>query len=107
MTYQYSDADTEAANEHTPMLSHGNNAPNTKKPRRTFFRFFDVFAGGIYAPDASTYDPIEILLNTEDPRLRDRLTGKWRDNRLSELSFIGVVVCICFPKNTSRDCMQL
>jgi hypothetical protein len=102
MTYQYSDTDTEAANEHTPMLPQ-DNAGNKKNSRRSFFRFLDVFAGGIYAPDASTYDPIEILLNTEDLRERDRLTEKWRDNRLSELSFIGVVVCIQFSKYISRD----
>lgn len=55
-------------------------------------RVFDFFWGGVYAPGASTHDPIEILLNTEDSDERDRLTENWRDNRLNELSFVGVVV---------------
>jgi hypothetical protein len=54
--------------------------------------WLDFFWGGVYAPGASTHDPIEILLNTEDGDERDRLTEVWRDNRLSELSFVGVVV---------------
>lgn len=52
-----------------------------------------LFGGGIYLPDPSTYDPIEILLNTEDGKERDELTMQWRDNKLSELNFVGVVVC--------------
>ena len=55
-------------------------------------RVLDFFWGGVYAPGSSTHDPIEILLNTEDPDERDRLTEQWRDNRLNELSFVGVVV---------------
>jgi hypothetical protein len=31
----------------------------------------DFFWGGVYAPGASTYDPIEILLNTEDAEERE------------------------------------
>jgi hypothetical protein len=50
------------------------------------------FGGGIYAPNPSTYDPIKILLNTEDAEQKDELTTRWRDNKLSELSFVGVVV---------------
>lgn len=56
----------------------------------------DFFWGGVYAPGASTHDPIEILLNTEDPDEQDRLTELWRDNRLNELSFVGVVVSRAF-----------
>ena len=32
-----------------------------------------MFGGGIYLPDPSTYDPIEILLNTYDRSERDEL----------------------------------
>lgn len=53
-----------------------------------------LFGGGIYLPDPSTYDPIEILLNSEDGRETDELTTRWRDNKLSELNFVGVVVHI-------------
>jgi hypothetical protein len=52
-----------------------------------------MFGGGIYLPDPSTYDPIEILLNTYDRSERDELVKIWRDNKLSELNFVGVVVC--------------
>jgi hypothetical protein len=52
-----------------------------------------MFGGGIYLPDPSTYDPVEILINTEDRRERNHLTEMWRDNKLSELNFVGVVVC--------------
>lgn len=60
-------------------------------------RVFDFFWGGVYAPGASTHDPIEILLNTEDAEKRDELTENWRDNRLNELSFVGVVVSLDLP----------
>lgn len=90
------DHDPETASERTPIL--GANIPRrarkSKGARRCFYSLLDFFGGGIYAPDTSTYDPIEILLNTSDPHERDRLTERWRDNRLSELSFIGVVVCL-------------
>lgn len=58
----------------------------------TFTPCLQFFGGGIYAPDPSTYDPIEILLNASSEDERDRLTARWRDNKLSELSFVGVVV---------------
>jgi hypothetical protein len=58
----------------------------------TCLPFLQFFGGGIYAPDPSTYDPIEILLNAETEDERDELTAKWRDNKLSELNFVGVVV---------------
>jgi hypothetical protein len=33
-----------------------------------------------------------ILLNCESAEERDKLTMQWRDHKLNELSFIGVVV---------------
>jgi hypothetical protein len=51
-----------------------------------------MFGGGIFLPDPSTYDPIEILLNTHDRSERDELVKIWRDNKLSELNFVGIVV---------------
>lgn len=96
MTYP---SDIENAQESTPMLRRNSenrhrdrdaNKPGTSRP----LRVLHFFSGGIYAPDSSTYDPIEILLNTEDETEKDKLTERWRDNRLSELSFVGVVVRI-------------
>jgi hypothetical protein len=58
----------------------------------TCLPFLQFFGGGIYAPDPSTYDPIEILLNAETEEEKNELTAKWRDNKLSELNFVGVVV---------------
>jgi hypothetical protein len=88
-------SDIEVQNEREPLMdgqnTRGANNAVTSQPH-VFSRLLHFFGGGIYAPDASTYDPIETLLNTEDPEERDRLTERWRDNRLAELSFIGVVV---------------
>ncbi|PSK40017.1 hypothetical protein B9Z65_7957 [Elsinoe australis] len=39
----------------------------------------------------TTYDPIFALLNADTRDERDRLTEKWRDHKLSELNFIGIV----------------
>jgi hypothetical protein len=59
----------------------------------SFMRVLQFFGGGIFVADPTTYDPLEILLNTEDEDERNELTKRWRDNKLSELSFVGVVVC--------------
>lgn len=90
-------SDIEIQNEREPLMDGQDTrgASNPVTPRPSFFyRLLHFFGGGIYAPDSSTYDPIETLLNAEDPEERDRLTERWRDNRLDELSFVGVVVCI-------------
>ena len=96
MTY---DSDTEAAHERTTLLGGSGTTIGTpdslKPPKGRVLRFLHFFGGGIYAPDASTYDPIEIMLNEEDPKEKDRLTEVWRDNRLAELNFVGVVVRHC------------
>ncbi|KAI8942902.1 hypothetical protein NX059_000941 [Plenodomus lindquistii] len=102
MTYEPDVEDGGAAGERTPMLgssstllgssSHQRRSQEPKKKNdSTAWSIFRFFGGGIYAPDPSTYDPIEILLNTEEEAERDELTKKWRDNKLSELSFVGVV----------------
>lgn len=70
-------------------------------------RILDFFWGGVYAPGASTHDPIEILLNTEDPEERDRLTENWRDNRLNELSFVGVVVGLSSSRSISMEAVAM
>ncbi|KAF1838148.1 hypothetical protein BDW02DRAFT_565421 [Decorospora gaudefroyi] len=66
------------------------------EPRSSFAfsRMFQFLGGGIFLPDPTTYDPLEILLNTEDKDERDELTVKWRDNQLSELNFVGVVAAL-------------
>jgi hypothetical protein len=90
MTY---DSDVEHATESTSMLRRDTRDRDKKKPGKFWlWRLLDLFTGGIYAPNASTYAPIEIILNTQDELEQDRLTERWRDNRLSELSFVGVVV---------------
>ncbi|KAF2747761.1 hypothetical protein M011DRAFT_476935 [Sporormia fimetaria CBS 119925] len=94
-----SNGDTEAASERIPILREGRLSSLSipaakKKTKRSFYRFLELFTGGIYAPDASTWDPIEILLNTEDEEERDTLTQRWTENRLKELSFVGVVAAL-------------
>ncbi|KAF2460183.1 hypothetical protein BDY21DRAFT_337741 [Lineolata rhizophorae] len=46
---------------------------------------------GLFSPRTMTYDPIVLLLNAPSKEERDTLTARWRDNKLSELNFIGVV----------------
>lgn len=77
---------------------HSVESPSSDKPAQgykrhlpSFLPILQFFGGGIYAPDPSTYDPIEILLNADTTQERDELTMKWRDNKLSELNFVGVV----------------
>lgn len=40
----------------------------------------------------TTYDPIKALLNAPTEEERDELTQKWRDSKLEELNFVGIVV---------------
>ena len=51
----------------------------------------------------TTYDPIYSLLNANDNKERDELTQRWKDNKLSELSFVGIVVCFPFHILTGCD----
>lgn len=97
------DIEDAATGERTPMLgssctllgssSHQRRSreSSSKDQDSSLWSVLRFFGGGIYAPDPSTYDPIEILLNSEDADERDELTVRWRDNKLSELSFVGVV----------------
>ncbi|KAH7398555.1 hypothetical protein BKA66DRAFT_508853 [Pyrenochaeta sp. MPI-SDFR-AT-0127] len=98
MTYGSDIEGREAAGERTPILGssshHDESQEEDDDAKWSFLRILQFFGGGIYAPDPSTYDPIEILLNTEDSEEQDRLTMRWRDNKLSELSFVGVVAAL-------------
>jgi hypothetical protein len=80
--------------ERTPLLDEHNYSTKSKEARSSLPKVVNFFMGGIYAPDASTHDPIEILLNSDDLKERDQLTEKWRDNRLNELGFVGVVAAL-------------
>jgi hypothetical protein len=62
-----------------------------KKEDSRFRHFLQFLGGGIFFPDPSTAEPIEILLNTRDQDKREKLIKTWRDNKLSELNFVGVV----------------
>ncbi|KAK1715243.1 hypothetical protein BDP67DRAFT_543249 [Colletotrichum lupini] len=50
-----------------------------------------IFRGGLFSPPTLTYDPLLLLLNHDDQDERNRLTEKWKDNKLQELNFVGVV----------------
>lgn len=93
------DVEEQSSNgQRTPLLSSSPRQRIANDPKEDNWNATNVlqfFGGGIYAPDPSTYDPIEILLNTENGEEQDELTKRWRDNKLSELSFVGVVVCSC------------
>ncbi|KAF1936236.1 hypothetical protein EJ02DRAFT_459688, partial [Clathrospora elynae] len=97
MTYDQDVENRGAAGARTPLLgspSHQRMSQEQEGSRWSTLWVLNFFGGGIYAPDASTYDPIEILLNTEDSQEKDDLTVKWRDHKLSELSFVGVVAAL-------------
>ncbi|TKA32464.1 hypothetical protein B0A50_01572 [Salinomyces thailandicus] len=53
--------------------------------------FMSLFRGGLIAPTDTTYDAIAHLLTAETLAERDELTTQWRDHKLEELNFIGVV----------------
>jgi hypothetical protein len=78
-------------NERTALLQEHQGSSASKESASKLPALLNFFMGGIYAPDSSTYEPIDILLNTEDAEQRDILTEKWKDNRLNELGFVGVV----------------
>ncbi|KAK4548378.1 hypothetical protein LTR36_010249 [Oleoguttula mirabilis] len=50
-----------------------------------------MFSGGAIAPSQTTYDSITLLLTAPTEAERDTLTKQWRDHKLEELNFIGVV----------------
>ncbi|KAF2496715.1 hypothetical protein BU16DRAFT_525861 [Lophium mytilinum] len=80
-------------NETSPMLESGER--DTRKSVKTSLSrtasIIHFFLGGIVSPDAVAYEPIEILLNTEDEKERDELTRQWRNHKLEELNFVGIV----------------
>ncbi|WDK17083.1 hypothetical protein CGRA01v4_08366 [Colletotrichum graminicola] len=54
----------------------------------------NIFRGGLFSPPTLTYDPLLLLLNHDEESERDRLTEKWKDNKLQELNFVGVVAAL-------------
>ncbi|KXH53982.1 hypothetical protein CSAL01_09865, partial [Colletotrichum salicis] len=53
-----------------------------------------IFRGGLFSPPTLTYDPLLLLLNHDEQDERNRLTEKWKDNKLQELNFVGVVAAL-------------
>ncbi|KAK6223008.1 hypothetical protein QIS74_03853 [Colletotrichum tabaci] len=54
----------------------------------------NIFRGGLFSPPTLTYDPLLLLLNHDEKSERNRLTEKWKDNKLQELNFVGVVAAL-------------
>ncbi|KZL84190.1 hypothetical protein CI238_02750, partial [Colletotrichum incanum] len=54
----------------------------------------NIFRGGLFSLPTLTYDPLVLLLNHDEKTERDRLTEKWKDNKLQELNFVGVVAAL-------------
>lgn len=50
-----------------------------------------VVRGGLIVPSGTTHDTISLLLTAETEQERDELTKQWRDHKLEELNFVGVV----------------
>ncbi|KAF1914821.1 hypothetical protein BDU57DRAFT_589003 [Ampelomyces quisqualis] len=92
-----SDIERSPASSPTPLLrrSRASQRPDSAEEGDWYLlKIVRFFGGGIYAPDPSTYDPIKILLNVEDSDEKDELTQRWKDNKLSELNFVGVVAAL-------------
>ncbi|ETS76509.1 hypothetical protein PFICI_11896 [Pestalotiopsis fici W106-1] len=53
--------------------------------------FQDFLRSGLIAPEQTTHKALSALLNEDDPDEKNRLTEQWRDHKLAELNFIGVV----------------
>lgn len=47
--------------------------------------------GNLVAPSRTTCDSIALLLTAETDEERDELTKQWRDHKLEELNFVGIV----------------
>ncbi|KAJ4304825.1 hypothetical protein N0V90_000353 [Kalmusia sp. IMI 367209] len=80
------------------------NARNVDSNANIFLSIFKIFSGGLIAPADTTYATIMILLNNTDEEEQNELTTKWRDHKLNELSFIGVVsplVAVCLVSTGS------
>jgi hypothetical protein len=58
-------------------------------------------SSGLFSPNLTVNGPIEALLNAKDRKERDKLTEKWRDHKLAELNFVGIVVCSFHPFHIS------
>ncbi|KAF1958120.1 hypothetical protein CC80DRAFT_25189 [Byssothecium circinans] len=67
------------------------NARNVDSSISILRSILKVFTGGLIAPADTTYATIMLLLNCSDAQERDKLTMQWRDHKLNELSFIGIV----------------
>lgn len=80
------------------------NAGNPDSHKGILSSIFKIFSGGLVAPAETTYATIMVLLNCDDPHEQDELTKQWRDHKLSELSFIGIVsplVAVCLVSTGS------
>jgi len=47
--------------------------------------------GNLIAPSRTTYDSISLLLTASTEAERDALTEQWRDHKLEEQNFIGII----------------
>ncbi|KAI0129619.1 hypothetical protein BJ170DRAFT_617035 [Xylariales sp. AK1849] len=83
--------------DRTPLLESTTGPPTDSISRKMPNSFrngissLNVFRSGLIAPNQTTYNSLVILLNEEDSEKQDRLTEQWRDHKLQELNFIGVV----------------
>ncbi|KAF2836906.1 hypothetical protein M501DRAFT_1018319 [Patellaria atrata CBS 101060] len=79
---------------HRTMGEESENAKARNKAYRGVSSIYGFFRSGIFASDATTYDPIYMLLNADDQEEKDALTEQWRDYKLKELNFIGVMAAL-------------
>lgn len=46
----------------------------------------------LFFKQTTTYEPVVCLLNASTKEKKDELTKRWKDNKLQELNFVGIVV---------------
>ncbi|KAK6068492.1 hypothetical protein SCUP234_07630 [Seiridium cupressi] len=84
-------------NDQSPLLgsnttaSAGVAAPKAHASTQVGMTFLHMLRSGLIAPNQTTHKSLSVILNEDDAEEQDRLTEKWRDHKLQELNFIGVV----------------
>lgn len=79
--------------DRTPLLGHDTSNDDGHRPvkSRSSFSFMNAIRSVLMAPNQTAHECVVMLLNEEDAERKDQLTEKWRNHKLEELNFIGVV----------------
>ena len=62
-----------------------------RRPQWNMDTLSAIYPGSLMSPLQTTYETVAYLLAAETEQERDELTKQWRDHKLEELNFVGVV----------------